>query len=110
MLTNRIDGLSYDEIFKRYDEKINLKEIENTISLLSEVSSVTVIDVPDDVLGAVIIAFVESIHEPEKVRKNILDYCKSTLPKTHWLEEVFVMTKFPKKLNGNLSKIAKAIA
>lgn len=85
--------------------KINLKDIENTICLLSEVNSVTVIDVPDNESGNAIIAFVESIHDPEEVRKNIIDYCKSALPKTHWLEEVFVMTKFPQKLSGNLMKI-----
>lgn len=105
------DGYFYyhgrmDETIKRYGEKVSLKEIESTIYLLSEIIDVAVIDVPDEILGATIIAFVEANGDAIKLREMIMNYCKSTLPKTHWPQEVFVVSKLPRNMNGKFDKSA----
>ncbi len=95
-----------DETIKRYGEKISLKEIENTIYLLPQVNEVSVVDMPDEMLGASILVFVGSNHDPIKTREAIMQYCKNRLPKTHWPEEIVVMDELPRNMNGKFDKIA----
>lgn len=95
-----------DETIKRYGEKVSLKEIENTINLFPDVNEVAVIDVPDEIVGTGIIAFVETASLSENVSERINTYCKSALPKTHWPQEIFVMMTLPRNINGKFDKTA----
>ncbi|HSW69748.1 MAG TPA: class I adenylate-forming enzyme family protein [Gammaproteobacteria bacterium] len=94
-----------DETIKRLGEKVSLKEIENTIYLLPEVNEVAVIDVPDEIMGTSIIVFVGSNNSVETMRDKIINYCKSTLPRTHWPKTVFVMNELPRNINGKFDKV-----
>ncbi len=95
-----------DETIKRYGEKVSLKEIEETIYLVPAVNEVAVIDIPDEMLGSAIIAFVGADKNDMHVKNTIVQHCKSALAKTHWPEDVLLMRELPKNINGKLDKSA----
>lgn len=92
-----------DEVIKRYGEKVSLREIEETIYLLPEVLETAVIDLPDEMLGSTVIAFVGSRKE---IKNSVMQHCKKTLPKSHWPQEIVVFSELPKNINGKLDKVA----
>ncbi len=95
-----------DETIKRYGEKVSLKEIEETIYLLPAVNEVAVIDVPDEIIGSAIIAFVGSDKNDNYIKHSIVQHCKSALAKTHWPQDVFLLPELPKNTNGKFDKSA----
>jgi len=88
-----------DDMIKRYGEKVSLKAIEEAICFFPSINSVVVIDVPDDMIGAKIIAFVETDAVLQS-DNEILQHCKVSLPRSHWPTCIYFLKHLPKNLNG----------
>lgn len=93
-----------DETIKRYGEKVSLKEIETTLYLLPFVNEVAVIDVPDETVGTGLIAFIGTADADHSRKNEIIQFCKDTLVRSHWPQDVFLMTELPKNINGKIDK------
>lgn len=102
------DGFIYivsreKQIIKSGGNRISPREIEDTISEISEIVEVVVIGVEDDVLGEAVKAYVVLRGESSRIdEKYIIDYCKQRLPSFKVPRYVSFLEALPKNSSGKV--------
>jgi len=98
-----IDGRSSDMI-KSGGNRISPKEIEEVIQELDGVLEVTVIGVPDSLLGESIKAFIVSVPNSDLDKKTVQFHCKNNLASYKIPKEIVFTDDLPKTASGKVKR------
>ncbi|MFA6737049.1 MAG: AMP-binding protein [Saccharofermentanales bacterium] len=76
--------------------RVSPYEIEGEICKLADVEDAAVIGRDDDILGEAIVAFIcSSTNDPEKLKTEIIGFCKRTFPSHKTPKEIHIMKALP---------------
>ena len=103
------DGLLYflerkDDLIKVRGERVDVKEVENTVYKMDGVAEAAVIGIPDDVLGQAVVAFVLPKSEHALSEKDVMKFCTQRLETFAVPKRVRIVSSLPRTANGKIDK------
>ncbi|MBN1182637.1 MAG: AMP-binding protein [Bacteroidales bacterium] len=93
-----------DEIIKSKGERISPKEVENILCTYDGVTEAAVIDVPDEILGKAIKAYVIALPSRKLEKKELIKYCKANMETCMIPKYIEFIDKLPITANGKIDK------
>ena len=93
-----------DDLIKTKGERVSPKEIENMLCAMDGMVEAAVIDVPDEILGKAIKAFVVKDKKTELTETRIIKYCMKNLEPFMVPKYVEFRDSFPKSSSGKIDK------
>jgi len=105
------DGYLYfvgrrDDIIKSKGERLNTKEIEDTLCDMEEIAEAAVIGVPDEIYGLAVKAFVVCRNGSKTGVRDILRHCRKYLEPYAIPKQIEILENLPKTDHGKTDKKA----
>lgn len=93
-----------DDMIKTAGKKVSPKEIENVLYCINGVVEVSVVGIPDNILGMAVKAFVVVAPEIEISKSDIIRYCSEHLERHLIPKYIEFVDSLPKTINGKIDK------
>jgi amino acid adenylation domain-containing protein len=92
-----------DNMIKSRGYRIELNEIEVVISSHPKVKEVAVIDVPDELIGSKIVAYLVPFEDDKLTTDDIIEHCSTRLPR-YMIPEIGFQKSLPRTSTGKIDK------
>ncbi len=105
------DGFLYfkgrrDEMIKSAGNRISPMEVEEILYNSGFVSEVVAMGIPHDIYGQVVCVVLSLLPDTQKTEKDIMLYCRKTMPVYMIPQKIHIRDKLPKNTNGKLDRSA----